>query len=80
MHPHASIPRALYTFRITPCCMWRAGADHKRRETICVVDMGLHLLPLMTGARLVLQMLVPGLEDRARALPPLRSLRHTPGK
>ena len=40
-------------------------------ESVAVLDMGRHMLrrPL-PGLHLVVQVLVPGLEDRARALPP----------
>lgn len=48
-------------------------------DSIRVIDMGTHLLSKLTGARLVVQLLIPGLEERARALPPLCSLHHTPG-
>ena len=46
---------------------------------VSVIDMGTHLLPRVTGMRLVLQLLVPGLEERARAFPALLSSHHTPG-
>ena len=42
--------------------------------------MGVHMLPKLTGMRLVVQLLVPGLEERARALPPLCSIHHTLGQ
>ncbi|KAK9800253.1 hypothetical protein WJX73_007523 [Symbiochloris irregularis] len=53
--------------------------DQVQSDSVRVIDMGTHLLSKLTGARLVVQLLVPGLEERARALPPLCSLHHTPG-
>ena len=45
-----------------------------------VVDMGTHMLRGVPGLHLVVQLLTPGLEERARALPPLNSTYATPGK
>lgn len=57
-----------------------AGQHPQRhQDTVCVVDMGMHLLPKVVGARLVVQLLVPGLEERARAVKPLASLHNTAG-
>ena len=42
--------------------------------------MGTHILPKVTGAQLLVQIGVPGLEERARCSPPLRSRELTPGK
>lgn len=44
-----------------------------------VVDMGMHVLPSLPGLHLIVQLLVPGLEERAHHLPPLHSTQHTPG-
>ena len=54
-------------------------AFKKRADMVCVMDMGMHTLPKTPGLHLVVQLLVPGLEDRSRALPPLNSCQHTPG-
>ena len=45
-----------------------------------VVDMGTHMLRMVPGIHRITQLLVPGLEERARALPPLNSTYATPGK
>ena len=42
--------------------------------------MGTHVLPKVPGAQLLVQIAVPGLEERARCMPPLRSRELTPGK
>ena len=47
---------------------------------LIVIDMGSHILPKVPGAQLLIQIAVPGLEERARCLPPLRSKELTPGK
>ena len=44
------------------------------------VDMGVHMLPKLKGAQLIIQLLIPGLEERARAVPALPSLHHTAGE
>ena len=44
-----------------------------------VVDMGTHMLRMVPGIHRVMQLLAPGLEERARALPPLNSTYATPG-
>lgn len=48
-------------------------------DTVLILDMGVHMLPKLKGAQLIVQLLVPGLEERARALPALPSLHHTAG-
>ena len=48
--------------------------------TIIVINMGAHLLPRIDGPQLLFQVTVPGLADRARALPFLTSLALSPGK
>ena len=45
-----------------------------------VVDMGTHMLRMVPGIHRIMQLLAPGLEERARALPPLSSTYATPGK
>ena len=44
-----------------------------------VVEMGTHMLRSVPGMHLLVQLLPPGLEERARALPPLISTYSTPG-
>ena len=44
-----------------------------------MLDMGMHMLRLLPGLHLVMQLLVPGLEERARTFPPLTSSLSTPG-
>lgn len=46
---------------------------------VTIIDMGTHMLPRLPGLQLVVQLLVPGLEERARAFAPLISSQHTPG-
>ena len=48
-------------------------------DTILVVDMGMHALRGQPGLHLMVQVLVPGLEERARMLPALVSSYSTPG-
>ena len=48
-------------------------------ETIMVVDMGTHTLQNLPGQHLLVQLLAPGLEERARVLLPLNSPHSTPG-
>ncbi len=46
-----------------------------------VVDMGLHLLTGLPEAQQLHQVLVPGLQERARRLPPLQSAQQlSPGE
>ncbi|MCJ1427723.1 hypothetical protein MMC29_005628 [Sticta canariensis] len=53
---------------------------HAKMDTMLVLDMGVHMLPKLKGAQLIVQLLVPGLEERARAFPALPSLHHTAGQ
>lgn len=39
-----------------------------------VMDMGSHMLPGVNGSHLVIQVLVPGLEERAREFPALSTM------
>ena len=41
---------------------------------LMVMDMGSHMLPGITGSHLVIQVLVPGLEERAREFPALSTM------
>ena len=52
----------------------------KAIDSVYVLDMGIHMMSKLKGAHLIVQLLVPGLEERARALPALPSLHHTAGK
>lgn len=47
---------------------------------LTVLDMGQHMLPKVAGAHLIVQVLVPGLEERAHAMPPLSSVAMSPGE
>ena len=47
---------------------------------LVVIDMGTHILPKIPNAQLLIQIAVPGLEERARCLPPLRCKEMSPGK
>ena len=47
---------------------------------LVVIDMGTHILPKIPNAQLLVQVAVPGLEERARCLPPLRSKEMSPGR
>ncbi|KAK9828712.1 hypothetical protein WJX72_001669 [[Myrmecia] bisecta] len=50
------------------------------REGVMVIDMGLHLLPGLQEPQQLHQVLVPGLQERARLLPPLLSIKQiSPG-
>ena len=46
---------------------------------LVVIDMGTHILPKIPNAQLLIQIAVPGLEERARCLPPLRCKEMSPG-
>ena len=48
-------------------------------EGIMVVDMGTHVLSQVQGAHSLIQIAVPGLEERIRFLPALRSIQMSPG-
>ena len=60
------------------CVGLYTGAD-AGMETVMVIDMGTHMLRHVPGLHLLVQILPPGLEERARALPPLLSSYSTPG-
>ena len=47
--------------------------------TITLIDMGTHLLKNVSGSQLLVQAAVPGVEDRCRWLPGLRSISLSPG-
>ena len=49
-------------------------------NAVMVVDMGAHVLRHVPGLQPIVQLLAPGLEERARALPPLLSAHSTPGR
>lgn len=57
-----------------------ARAQQTQASMASIVDMGCHMLQKLPGLQLIVQLLVPGLEERARALPPLNSQQHTPGQ
>lgn len=38
-----------------------------------VMDMGLHAIPTLVEPQQIIQVLIPGVEERARHLPPLTS-------
>ncbi len=38
-----------------------------------VMDMGLHAIPTLVEPQQIIQVLIPGVEERARHLPPLMS-------
>ena len=46
---------------------------------LTILDMGQHMLSRVPGSHLIIQILVPGLEERARATAPLASLALSPG-
>ena len=50
----------------------------RQADMACIIDMGTFVLPKVAGQRLVVQLVVQGLEERARAFPPLGG-HHTPG-
>ena len=54
-------------------------ARMRQADTACIMDMGTYLLPKVAGKRLVMQLVVPGLEERARAFPDLGGCHHSPG-
>ena len=54
-------------------------ARMRQADMACIMDMGTFLLPKVVGQRLVVQLVVPGLEERARAFPALGGCHHTPG-
>ena len=43
------------------------------REGVMVMDMGLHAIPTLVEPQQIIQVLIPGVEERARHLPPLMS-------
>lgn len=43
------------------------------REGVMVMDMGLHAIPTMVEPQQIIEVLIPGVEERARHLPPLTS-------
>ena len=45
-----------------------------------IIDMGTHMLTGQVGSQNLLQVAVPGLEDRARTFPPLLGVLLMPGK
>lgn len=49
-------------------------------DAVMVVDMGTHMLHRVAGLHPIVQILPPGMEERARALPPLISTYATPGQ
>ena len=57
-----------------------AAPARQQGAGVMVIDMGTHILPKVAGAQLLVQIGVPGLEERARCSPPLRSRELTPGK
>lgn len=56
-----------------------AAGQEAAQDTVSIADMGTHMLRGLPGLHLVVQVLVPGLEERARILPPLTSSFNTPG-
>ena len=51
-----------------------AGSEpDNTREGVMVMDMGLHAIPTLVEPQQIIQVLVPGVEERARHLPPLTS-------
>lgn len=52
--------------------MLAAGSEPDiSREGVMVMDMGLHAIPTLVEPQQMIQVLVPGVEERARHLPPL---------
>ena len=54
-------------------------ADAAPVTGVTLVDLGEHMLPNLMGSYILLQVLVPGLEDRAWVLPPLRTIQTRAG-
>ena len=54
-------------------------ALRKCADMVTVMDMGRHMVPKVPGLHLVIQLLIPGLEERCRLFPALNSFVHTPG-
>ena len=55
-------------------------AYSRQAGMVCIVDMGMHLLPKFPGRQLLVQLLPPGLEERARIFKSLVNSSHkTPG-
>ena len=51
-----------------------AGSEpDNTREGVMVMDMGLHAIPTLVEPQQIIQILIPGVEERARHLPPLTS-------
>ena len=57
-----------------------AAASQQSIMGVSILDMGQHMLPKVPGSHLIIQVLVPGLEERARATAPLASVAMSPGK
>ena len=49
-------------------------------DRLMIIDMGSHMLSGQVGSQNVLQVAVPGLEDRARTFAPLHGVLLMPGK
>ena len=73
---HHELSRQPVNVADVPCL--QAGQE-ATQETVTIADMGMHMLRALPGLHLVVQVLVPGLEERARILPPLTSSFSTPG-
>ena len=61
-------------------CVAAATQQNASVPGLTVLDMGQHMLPKVAGAHLIVQVLVPGLEERAHAMPPLSSVAMSPGE
>lgn len=52
----------------------------ERGDRLMIIDMGTHMLSGQVGSQNVLQVAVPGIEDRARTFPPLHGVLLLPGE
>lgn len=57
-----------------------AAASEGTAAGLTILDMGQHMLPKVRGSHLIVQVLVPGLEERARTTAPLGSVAMSPGR
>ena len=56
------------------------GMQKHSEDRLMIIDMGSHMLSGQVGSQNLLQVAVPGLEDRARCFPPLHGVLLMPGK
>lgn len=56
------------------------GDSEQSGDGMMIIDMGTHMLSGQVGSQNLLQVAIPGLEDRARTFPPLHGVLLMPGE